>query len=983
MDRFELVTDLAPKGDQPQAIDVLTKGVEEGKKFQTLLGVTGSGKSLPPKELVWSYEQADFGLNAKLVPIGDFVDQLMSGDISPTRQGDTETLFLAGTPAHFTLSINPETLKVEIKPVTAVLRHQAPQTLWRLETTCGRSVRVTGDHNLWVLRDGELKLLETHEVRVGDYLPLPFELPEMQGLSAVSAAEALRDDRRIFLDPNFPPANREPRLHLNDALKLRTDGAQFDLEQASVTLHHGGRSMPLAVPISNDLLELLGFYIAEGHAEDQYFMISCQEPDLQRRLERCLTNLGLTWRVRSNGYDYVIAWSLYARLLHAWCGATSREKRLPDFWPELNRAQLSRLLATYYAGDGGVEHDEVTVTTASAQLASQLGYALTSFGLWPRMSRRFKRATNSDHRGDFYYRIGISGAEQLKRFSTQINFSSLRKSRLLKSCLDKRANTNVDVIPFSPCELEAARAQLGWTQRALATRAGCVRSMISLIESGHRRPSRTLFLKLIEAIEEGALQQERLTLGDQIVRWRQLTRVRWTPVSSLTQEPSNCQWVYDLSVPDNETFLAGFGGLFVHNTFTIAHVIANVNRPTLVISHNKTLAAQLYSEFKSLFPNNAVEYFVSYYDYYQPEAYVPQTDTYIEKDSSVNDDLDRLRLSATSSLLTRRDTIIVATVSCIYSLGDPEEYKEQMAWIVKGKPARRDELLSWLIGIHYARNDVDFRRGTFRARGEVVDIFPAYLQHAYRVELSNGSIARIRELNPTTGEAGAGLEQIAVYPAKHFVTNKERLEPALEAIRAEMVERVRDLQAQGKLLEAQRLESRTKYDLEMLKELGFCHGVENYSRPLSGRAPGSRPHCLIDYFPKDYLMVVDESHATIPQVRGMYEGDRARKETLVEYGFRLPSALDNRPQRFDEFESLMNQVVFISATPSPYELTASGGTVAEQLIRPTGLVDPAVTIQPTEGQIDDLIARVRERAARQERVLVTTLTKRMAEDLTR
>ncbi|MBI3320708.1 MAG: excinuclease ABC subunit UvrB [Candidatus Omnitrophica bacterium] len=418
-------------------------------------------------------------------------------------------------------------------------------------------------------------------------------------------------------------------------------------------------------------------------------------------------------------------------------------------------------------------------------------------------------------------------------------------------------------------------------------------------------------------------------------------------------------------------------------TFAVSHVIAAINKPTLVLSHNKTLAAQLYSEFKSLFPHNAVEYFVSYYDYYQPEAYVPQTDTYIEKDASINDDLDRLRLSATSSLLSRRDVILVASVSCIYSLGDPEEYKGQMVWIATGKPARRDELLSWLVGIHYARNDVDFKRGAFRARGDVIDVFPAYRQTAYRVELDHGHIARVREIDPLTGDTLAELAQIAIYPAKHFVTNKDRIHAACWAIRQELLECVRSFQTQGKLLEAQRLESRTNYDLEMLKELGFCHGVENYSRQLSGRAPGSRPSCLIDYFPKDSLMIVDESHVTIPQVRGMYEGDRARKDTLVEYGFRLPSALDNRPQRFEEFESLLNQVIFISATPGPYELKACGGEVVEQVIRPTGLVDPGITVKPTQGQIDDLIESVRARAQRQERVLVTTLTKRMAEDLTR
>ncbi len=418
-------------------------------------------------------------------------------------------------------------------------------------------------------------------------------------------------------------------------------------------------------------------------------------------------------------------------------------------------------------------------------------------------------------------------------------------------------------------------------------------------------------------------------------------------------------------------------------TFTAAHMIAQHNQPTLVISHNKTLAAQLYSEFKSLFPHNAVEYFVSYYDYYQPEAYVPQTDTYIEKDAAINDDLDRLRLSATSAVLSRRDTIVVASVSCIYNLGDPDEYGEQMLWLGRGKPARRDELLSWLVGIHYARNDVDFRRGTFRSRGDTVDVFPAYRQTAYRIELADGQVARLRELNPTTGDTIAELEQIAVYPAKHFLIKKERVERAAEAIEREAAECVRNLQAQGKLLEAQRLESRTRYDLEMLRELGYCHGVENYSRHLAGRAPGSRPSCLIDYFPKDYLMIIDESHVTVPQLRGMYEGDRARKTILVEYGFRLPSALDNRPQTFDELTSLMRQVVFVSATPGPYELKMSGGCLVEQMIRPTGLVDPAVTVKPTAGQIDDLIEQIRGRAERGERVLVTTLTKRLSEDLAR
>lgn len=433
---------------------------------------------------------------------------------------------------------------------------------------------------------------------------------------------------------------------------------------------------------------------------------------------------------------------------------------------------------------------------------------------------------------------------------------------------------------------------------------------------------------------------------------------------------------------ENQKFQTLLGVTGSGKTFTLAHVIANINKPTLVISHNKTLAAQLYSELKGFFPHNAVEYFVSYYDFYQPEAYVPQTDTYIEKDAAINDDLDRLRLSASSSLLSRRDVIIVASVSCIYNLGDPEEYKQQMIWLTQGKSARRDEILSWLIGIHYNRNDVDFHRGTFRVRGDVVDIFPSYKQTAYRMELDSGTIHRIQEIDPLTGNTITDLERIAIYPAKHFVTSKERIESALLCIRQEMIECVRNLQQQGKLLEAQRLQSRTTYDLEMLKELGYCHGVENYARHLSNRSPGSRPPCLIDYFPNDLVTIIDESHVTIPQIRGMYAGDRARKEILVDYGFRLPSALDNRPQTFEEFEGLINQVIFASATPGPYELKTCPGQIVEQVIRPTGLLDPPVTIKSTRGQIDDLVEQVKHRAQQKERVLVTTLTKRLAENLT-
>jgi len=417
-------------------------------------------------------------------------------------------------------------------------------------------------------------------------------------------------------------------------------------------------------------------------------------------------------------------------------------------------------------------------------------------------------------------------------------------------------------------------------------------------------------------------------------------------------------------------------------TMTLAHTIAAYGKPTLVLSHNKTLAAQLYGELRQFLPRNAVEYFVSYYDYYQPEAYVPATDVYIEKDASINQDIESLRLRATSSLMEREDVVIVATVSAIYGLGDPIEYRKLMVTVRRGEQRGRDGILSDLVRIQYARNDVAFEQGSFRVRGDSIEIFPAYAEQAIRIELWGDEVERISKINPLTGDTIAQLEQCAIYPAKHFVTERAKIERAVSLIRSELAERLAELKAAGKLLEAQRLESRTNFDVEMLLEVGTCAGIENYSRHLSGRREGERPACLFDYFPPDLLVVVDESHVTIPQIGGMFNGDRARKLTLVEYGFRLPSALDNRPLQFDEFMSLVPQMINVSATPGDFELQLSGGAIVEQIIRPTGLVDPEVDIRPVRGQVDDLLNEIRVREARRERVLVTTLTKRMAEDLT-
>ncbi len=415
-------------------------------------------------------------------------------------------------------------------------------------------------------------------------------------------------------------------------------------------------------------------------------------------------------------------------------------------------------------------------------------------------------------------------------------------------------------------------------------------------------------------------------------------------------------------------------------TFTIASVVEKIQKPTLVIAHNKTLAAQLCSEFKDFFPNNAVEYFVSYYDYYQPEAYVPHTDTYIEKDASINDEIDRLRHSATSALLERRDVIIVASVSCIYGLGSPEDYAGMILSVEHGEIKDRDDILKRLVEIHYARNDVGFQRGTFRVRGDVIEIIPAYQDNAIRIELFGDEIERIIEVDPLTGEVFDEKDNLVIYPGTHFITTPEKMKMAIEDIEAELAWWLKELKSRNKLLEAQRVEQRTSYDLEMMAEMGYCQGIENYARHLARRPAGASPSTLIDYFPDDFLFVIDESHVTIPQVRGMYAGDRSRKETLVEHGFRLPSALDNRPLRFDEFEERINQVIYVSATPGPYERERST-KIVEQIIRPTGLVDPEIFVKPTKGQIDDLISEVKKRTEINDRVLVTTLTKKMAEDL--
>jgi excinuclease UvrABC helicase subunit UvrB/intein/homing endonuclease len=1037
---FQIVSDFRPTGDQPQAIDALTAGVKRGQKHQTLLGVTGSGKSVVGNTTILVRR----GDHVSCEEIGPVVDGLLARRAGDTQHvADTEVLeSIALNETTEVFSFDPATGQAAWKSVRQFLRHRSPDSLSKVTTACGRGVTVTGDHNFFVLRDGQLRLLRTDELGPCDYLPLPRQLPEpAQPLLTIALEEQLRAADRVYVRVNdfatawathrvaLQPILSRPKAHALVHEAERVSLAAYQQMVAVVPSLAAGAAFGTnkrtysaqgQLPLTPPLLRLLGYYVAEGHAGDRFFILSSAEDAVVSDATQAIGELGLRWHHPQGTYDYRVSSALWSSLLSRWSGRDARSKRLPPFWPRLSNEQLAQVLRAYFTADGGVDGEQVTCVTASQQLASDLGYALLRFGIVGRIRPRLVELPGrTERRG--YWQIAISGKEFLTSFRDSIGFALERKKQRLEELLTRgNANTNVDVIPIDGCMLRRLRRGLGMSQSSLAARAGCSRSGVSLIEDGHRRPSRALATALI-----GALGQEAAARGDnvalqQVQAMASLLRLFWTPVQAV--EPAQGErYVYDVAVADNETFLAGRGGLFVHNTFTMANVVQQIQRPTLVMAHNKTLAAQLASEFKEFFPSNAVEYFVSYYDYYQPEAYIPRTDTYIEKDTLVNEDIERLRHSAMQSLLTRRDVLVVASVSCIYGLGDPEEYGQNSVSLRVGEIYKRDKILRRLTDIYYERNDYDLSAGKFRVRGDTLEVHPASQEIVVRVSFWGDELEKITEVDPLTGEVLAERNSVEIYPARYFVTSRQKLEAALKDIYAELEEQVKWFEEQDRLLEAQRLRQRTQYDLEMLEQTGSCAGVENYSRHLSRREPGSTPWTLLDYFPDDFVCFVDESHMTIPQVRGMFNGDRARKEVLVDFGFRLPSALDNRPLMFHEYEQRLGQVLYVSATPGPYELTVSrevqpnghdstpvflipdwdrrlaspdglpeadGGSTpgvpvhgAEQLIRPTGLLDPEIEVKPTRGQIDDLMEQIGLRVARGERVLVTTLTKRMAEDL--
>ena len=752
-----------------------------------------------------------------LVKAGPFIDGLMAAEGLKAADGHEPERYACVDRAFFTLAYDPSRGATGEYPVAAFLRHRAPDNMFRLRTRCGRELTLTGDHNLWVLRDGALKLICTGDARTSDYLPMPESLaqdpPQTRSLEVLDTLPYLADMQlSVFAEVpvlkfvataganSFISAMSDCGINPHGKLaairggfrgrgiKVRhflrlmaaTNGLGRTYEEAEIFV--GGKKqvcrLPARLPLTDSLLALFGYYLAEGNSQRRYLIIANREPSIRARLERALGELGVPFGVRPSS-DYQISSTALSALMAALCGKTAGHKRLPELWPRLSARALGCMLRAYFDGDATVSAGgQVIATTASEQLASDLAYALKRFGIHARIRRTWKRATNSAHPGGEYLDVAISGLNDIRRFARCVGFDHPEKRRRLELALNGRRDTNVDVVPIAAAAWRDLRLASGLSMLTVARRAQCSRPTISLIESGKRRPSRALLTRLLNVVGRH-LHEQKVTDLRVWSRWqgmRGLCNVRWSPVRSVERTEYAHRYVYDLSVPGPETFLAGLGGALVHNTYTIANVIERVQRPTLVLAHNKTLAAQLYGELRDFFPRNAIEYFVSYYDYYQPEAYVPSSDTYIEKDSSVNEHIEQMRLSATKALLERRDSIIVATVSSIYGLGDPQAYLSMVLHLVRGERIDQRRLLRRLAEMQYTRNDMDLQPGTYRVRGDIIDIFPAESgRDAVRVELFDDTLENLSLIDPLTGAVIGRIPRFTVYPGTHYVTPRERL----------------------------------------------------------------------------------------------------------------------------------------------------------------------------------------------------------------
>jgi len=1003
---FELTSKFKPTGDQPRAIKELVSNLNSGTKDQVLLGVTGSGKSVVSKTQILIK-------NDQIITreyIGNYIDNLFNTFKNKIKIINGSEIIstndLNGMPDIKTYSFNPYTKKSSWKPITHFIRHKSPKYLYKITTTCGREIITTGDHNFFALHDEKLNLLKTTELQKNYYLPLPIAIEEpLNPISFINLSHYFDKNKTYvsILNPKIIIPFKEALSKILISAKINNiayhkERISFKLYQSIISTVPEIRNheitigsikknyqFPLIQKIDDNFIRLLGYYIAEGHCSNKkYFTISSGDEEIISDFTKTLELLNLKWKKRLlRKYDYQISSSFWSEIISDLCGDNSKNKHFPHFWPQLSNIQLSNLLKAYFSADGGIDGRVISCTTASRELASDIMYALLRFGIIARLRDRNIKIPGKNIWGK-YWTISISGKKFIEIFQEKISFSLKRKNESLNKIIKKTYNTNVDIIPINGWFKEI-REKLNFSQIEIASPCGIDRSYVSMIENNERMPSKNVYKKIINFLKENAKKSNDIELLNSIEDKENLLNLSWTPIKSIEKIQGE-KYVYDLSVKDNETFLAGFGGIFVHNTFTMASVIEKIQKPVLIISPNKTLAAQLYQEFKEFFPNNGVHYFVSYYDYYQPEAYIPQTDTYIEKDAKINEEIDRLRHSAVQDVISRRDVIVVASVSCIYNIGSPKNYQNVSLDIKKGQKISRKDFISYLITMQYKRNDIDQKPGTFRVRGEIIEIYLVTGEKIVRVEFSNDQISKV-----SISKSGVSVKYSEVtgdyklFPATFWVAPQNNLNIAIENIKLELHDQLKTLKKGHKLVEAQRLEQRTNYDLELLQETGFCHGIENYSRQLEFREPGSAPFSLVDYFKhfnKDgFLMLIDESHIATSQIRAMSVQDKIRKGTLIDFGFRLPSAIDNRPLTFKEFKERQPQTIYVSATPADYEKDLSGKNIIEQIIRPTGLLEPRIEIKKTENQIEDLIKEIKKEVDKNQRVLVVTLTKRLAEEI--
>lgn len=977
MKPFKLQTSYEPKGSQPKAIEELAGGINKGYQKQTLLGVTGSGKSLGYSELILLKDKTG---KIKKKKIGDFVENQFK---NPQKIGESEFENISG---YSIISFNSDNYEIEEKQIKQVSRHKE-EDIYEIVLDDFSCIRITKYHTCFRLNNCKLELCKTTNLKIGDYLPTSNFIPSpsleinwvnlldynpnvkvyirnlIQKLDSdqIKILDVLKDEYRApnwkinqILNKTKERGITSPQLYkylsiLHVDLKDVNDYVKIITKKRDVT-------SPL-VKIDDKFLFLLGVYISEGVTTKNYVLISNSNEYIQNICIDFFQSLGIK-SYRRNKNDIVYYSVLLSNFLKTF-GSISYKKKIPNFVYNLCNRQLSFIIKGIFDGDGWVEKNSVLLLSASKELINDVKNLLLRFKITSQVSTKKLNRT--------YYKISISGKQNLLLFQKFISFTIPHKKEKLLTTIKKNSNTNVDLLPNSSEFIKKIRKKHNLYQKDIAHIIECERSYISMVENRKRHLSKGKFLKLAKWLNKNDSNEYNLS---------NLLDFNFRKIVKITKIKNKREYVYDLSVEDNENFMAGQGNIFVHNTFTMAHIIEKVQRPTIVIAHNKTLAGQLYNEFKTLFPENRVEYFVSYYDYYQPESYIPERDLYIEKDADINPKIEQMRLSATASLLSRRDVIVVASVSAIYSVGDPADYQQLGFEFEKRMHISRSNILDKLIAMQYERNDFELQQGRFRVKGDVIDIVPAYYDNIIRFELFGDEIDRITEIDKITGDVVEQFDYYYLYPAKHFVIPEEKQKSAIGSIKEELKERLPELE----MIEQHRLKQRTLYDIEMIEETGFCKGIENYSRHFDKRKAGEKPHCLLDYFPKDFLLFIDESHRTIPQIHGMHRGDYSRKKSLIEYGFRLPSAFDNRPLTFNEFSGYMNNTIFVSATPGDYELDISD-QIVEQLIRPTGLVDPEVEVRPIEGQIPDLIKEIHDTIAKGHRILVTTLTKRLAEEL--